>query len=221
MSKSNALAKKPQALKGEELKQEILRVALQHFAKKGFTKTNMDEIADEIGIHKPSIYYHLGKKEALFDAVIIAALEKHLHSLNTMLLQTAKPQQQLRAYITAFADNLSGENRYLANLLLRQIATEDGYFPDAALQSMSEVRKILQQILAQGIEQQVFKPVNPFMIHMLIVGFFTTYAASGHMQEKMAAIPDELDILQHAPSLHEAAEMVFTMLLDVLKPVNE
>ena len=218
MNKATASADKPQQLKGDALKQEILRVALQHFAKKGFTKTNMDEIAEEIGIHKPTIYYHIGKKEALFDTVIISALGSHLRKLYSMLETASTAEQKLKAYITTFADNLSGENRYLANLLLRQIATEDGYFPQAALQTMSEVRKILQQILTQGIEQQAFKAVNPFMIHMLIVGFFTTYAASGHMKEKIATAANDQDILQHDLSLHDAAEIVYNMLLDVLRP---
>lgn len=215
---STATAKTSQALKGEELKQEILRVALQHFAKKGFTKTNMDEIADEIGIHKPSIYYHIGKKEAVFDAVIISAMDAHLQKLQQSLGESNTPAQQLKAYITTFADNLVGENRYLANLLLRQIATEDGYFPPEALQKMTAVRKTLQAILALGIEKKVFKAVNPFMIHMLIVGFFTTYAASGHMKQKFAAANSDQDILQQDLSLHEAAEVIYGMLLDALRP---
>ena len=197
---NTATAKKSQTLKGEALKQKILRVAMRHFASKGF--------ADEIGIHKPSIYYHIGKKEALFEAVITSALDNHLHTLQQAMDEATSAEDKLRAYVCTFADNLAGENRYLANLILRQLATEDGYFPEAAMLKMADVRKILQHILNQGIEQGSFKAVNPFMIHMLIVGFFTTYAAGSHVKEKFAEVADEQDILKHAITLHEAADTI-------------
>lgn len=220
---SKATSAKPRKLKPsvEELKQDILHVALRHFAVKGFSNTNMDEIAEELGIHKPSIYYHIGKKEALFEAVVNSALENHLHDLTTRLDRAATPQEKLKAYILAFADTLSGENRYLANLMLRHVATEDGNFPASALEKMMQVQKILREILAEGIRQGIFKPVNPFMIHMLIVGFFNTYAASGHIKQRMADISSDSDILLQNISLHEAADMIYGMLLDTLKSAAE
>jgi TetR/AcrR family transcriptional regulator len=221
MNTATSIKHKKAKVSVEELKQDILRVALRHFALKGLSNTNMDDIAEELGIHKPSIYYHIGKKEVLFEAVINAALDKHLHELNNKLERTATPQTKLKAYIMAFADNLSGENRYLANLLLRNAANEDGYFPLSAMEKMKQIQKILQEILAEGIRKDVFKPINPFMIHMLIVSFFHTYAAGEHIKNRMVEISSDDDIFSQDISLQESADMIYGMLLDALTSTSE
>lgn len=208
-------------LKGEELIQEIMRVALHHFAVKGFAAANMDEIAAELGINKPTIYYHIGKKEVLFDKVIDKALDDHVQLLEQKLNNADKPEDCLKAYIHAFAINFSGDNRYLANLILRQVATEDSYFPKSALQKMHRVQTHLWAILQRGMEQGVFRTVNPAIIHMLIVGFFTTTAGGDSMKNKIAESTDQ-DITHHINvDLLEAADIVFGMLMDTLKAKAE
>lgn len=211
------MSKREAPLKGEALKQQIMQVALRHFALKGFSATNMDEIAEEIGINKPSIYYHIGKKEQLFDTVIIKAIEDHQRQLEQSLSKTDKPEERLRAYVLAFAQNFSGENHYLANLILRQVATEGGYFPKQALETMVKVQQRLWGILQQGTEQGIFKAVNPFQIHMLIVGFFTTSATSGVMKQKFAEAVQDEQMPDLSIDLFEAADMIYEMLMATLK----
>jgi AcrR family transcriptional regulator len=56
---------------GSDTRAAIQQVALELFTKKGYDATSLREIADELGIQKPSLYYHFKGKEdilrALFD----------------------------------------------------------------------------------------------------------------------------------------------------------
>lgn len=54
----------------EERKEEIIEVALKRFAHYGFSKTTMNEIADDLRITKANLYYYYPDKSALITDVI-------------------------------------------------------------------------------------------------------------------------------------------------------
>src|SRR5947207_3100951 len=51
--------------------QEILRVASQLLTERGYSNLNMDDLADVVGISKPTLYQHFKSKEDLVSQVLI------------------------------------------------------------------------------------------------------------------------------------------------------
>lgn len=54
----------------KDTKQKILDVALDLFSKKGYEGTNLQEIADNVGIVKSALYRHFKSKEELWNCLI-------------------------------------------------------------------------------------------------------------------------------------------------------
>jgi TetR/AcrR family transcriptional repressor of mexJK operon len=77
----------------------ILEAARKRFAYYGFSKVTMDEIASDVGLAKPSLYYYFPTKENLFRAVIGHEQEEFTRDIELMLKKEATAGEKLRQYV--------------------------------------------------------------------------------------------------------------------------
>ena len=81
-------------------KEELILHAAQHrFAAYGYSKVTMDEIAEDIGMAKASLYYYFPTKEAIFRSVIQHEQEDFLSRIKNVIESSLSAGQKFLEYI--------------------------------------------------------------------------------------------------------------------------
>ncbi|MDQ0779156.1 AcrR family transcriptional regulator [Streptomyces aurantiacus] len=69
----------------------VLDSALVTFARFGYRKTSMEEVARAARISRPGLYFLFSSKEALFRAAVTQALERDITTVERVLADTGRP----------------------------------------------------------------------------------------------------------------------------------
>src|SRR5213079_2294618 len=83
----------PRAVREEQM----LGVAGDVFAERGFHAASMDEIADRADISKPMLYAYFGSKEGLYSAYVERAGADLLARMDAAVDPSLQPDEQVRA----------------------------------------------------------------------------------------------------------------------------
>ena len=75
-------------------REAVLDSALVTFARFGYRKTSMEEVARAGHISRPGLYFLFDSKEALFRAAVTQALERDIAAVERVLADTERPLQQ-------------------------------------------------------------------------------------------------------------------------------
>jgi TetR/AcrR family transcriptional regulator len=103
----------------EDIRARILRAATRLFATQGFDGTALQEIADGVGIRKPSLLYHFESKDELREAVLDDVLSRWKDTLPRVLLAATAGEAQFDA-ITREIVSFFAEDPDRARLLVRE-----------------------------------------------------------------------------------------------------
>jgi AcrR family transcriptional regulator len=84
--------------------QQVLRVAHEQFARRGFAAVTMEDIALEVGVKKPLLYAYFGNKERLYEACMAPAGEALIAAVAGAVARASTPAEAVRLGVGAFYD---------------------------------------------------------------------------------------------------------------------
>ena len=87
-----------------DMKERILGVASRMFARRGFSGTSVQAIAEDVGIRKPSLLYHYPSKAALREAVLADLIVRWQARVPGIMAAAMSRQDQLDAILTEVSD---------------------------------------------------------------------------------------------------------------------
>jgi AcrR family transcriptional regulator len=141
----------------DEKKIKILGAARQLFARFGFRKTSIEEIAREAGIGKGTLYLYFSNKEQIFTTVLMDFGETIARDLELAAIGEASPDQKLKSYILAKTVQIHRlVNEYGVNTAAFEEAMELPMTKEVRLKFQQQQMLPLIQIITEGVEQGLF-----------------------------------------------------------------
>ncbi len=139
---------------------EILDAFVRYVAERGYDRTNLGDIADELGMSKGTIVHHFGTKAQMLRELEEAHLACQRDALKMVWSRLASPQDRIAAmiYASALLQVVARDATVASQREVVQLAD------DPAMQQVRKLRHQLQTLtideIRNGIEGGVFRSVD-------------------------------------------------------------
>ena len=194
----------------------ILDAASEVFADKGYDGARINELAEAAGVNKATLYYQIGDKEKLYHSVLIRIMSRFADDIEYAIQDAEDPVVSIRRFIEIFAHQ-TGNARYISPILLREIASGGRHLPDNALEQMGRVVSNIRKIITDGVDLGIFREVDPFFVHMLIVGSLNLYAANEPIRKRTSELLKNKHSSHHFDTPDDAAEKLFDLVFAAIR----
>ena len=92
----------------DDQREQILARASKLFARRGYTATSMNEVAEACGVSKPSLYHYFRDKQQLLLEIAAAHVARLEALVEEVGAETHEPEGRVRRLITAFLEVYAG-----------------------------------------------------------------------------------------------------------------
>jgi AcrR family transcriptional regulator len=149
----------------------ILEAAQRQFAHYGFAKVTMDEIANEIGMGKASLYYYFPTKENLFLEVVYREHDEFMNIVSAIVSDTLPASEKLIQY----AEQRFNYFNKLINLNITEVRTAaktkpmlKEVFKELAKRELKPIQTIIREGKATG-EFQIHSvdQISSLILHIM------------------------------------------------------
>jgi AcrR family transcriptional regulator len=168
-------------------REALLRASTELFALSGFDGVSVEEIAARAGVNKALISYHFGGKRGLYLAILHTTFEAVLQRLRELEASERRPDEVLRSFMAAFHEMATVERPFFPALLLREVLGAGRTFEDEILPNILALFGVMRRIIERGVQQGVFRPVDPLLAHVGIVGSLIFFYATEPTRRRMSA----------------------------------
>ncbi len=212
--KSQQLKGLPRQQQSALRKQAILQAAFREFTKKGFGATRIEDIAQQAGVSKGSVYIHFADKEALLTELVKERILPLLAQIQATTDKTLDTKELLHKVLLRLMSNISaGET----GLLLYLIISEGPHFPRITemyyqiviLPALEQIQELLKTALSRNElhhRQLVDFPqliIAPLLVSLLWQKLFANY----HQLDLAKMLSVHLDNIFTAPLASEKKEV--------------
>jgi AcrR family transcriptional regulator len=148
--------------------ESIISRSAKTFAKKGYRASTLQDIANELGVTKPALYYYVNSKHQILWMIFEEILDIYVHSAKEILDQNLDPNTNLRALIEGHAMSVL-DNKSFTTVFFREQPELSKEERDILKTRMRTYESIFVNVYRDGVRLGMFKPLNP---HAVIMGMF-------------------------------------------------
>ncbi len=144
--------------------QGILDAARRVIAMKGLSGTTMEQVAEEAGISKATIYLYFKNKDALYSNCVIDGFDLMLEKMRDSAAGVKDPLDRLRALLTAQVSAIEQERDFFRVFMTERM----GQFLDQTTEFGQEFAKrhkdytaLISDVLKEAVKKGLIKNIDP------------------------------------------------------------
>lgn len=151
-------------------RQTIIETAVRIFHDKGYRAATLDDVANELGLTRPALYHYVSSKEGLLSEIYLQALASFFDTIYEIGGMDLPPPEKLRLFMRRHLKTVVIENLTMFTVFF----SEENQLPksdfDRIHREKLKFNRVVEQIIAQGIDQGCFRPVNPRLYANAVIG---------------------------------------------------
>lgn len=149
-------------MRAPQRRSQLLEVALERFAARGFHRTSMDDIAEAAGVTKPVLYQHFTSKRSLYLELLDDVGAQLLITITDATSRAEAPRAQVEAGFAAYF-RFVAEHRSAFRLMFGIGPGRDEEFAEAVARVedaiTDEIAKLIEAELAPDHRHQLARAI--------------------------------------------------------------
>ena len=142
----------PKRLPADRRRQQLLDVALELFAERGYNATTMDDTAEAAGVTKPLLYQHFDSKRALYLELVDTVATSMLEAIGKAVAAAEGPRQQVEGGFAAYFQLVVTQPAAF-NLLFGSNVPNDPELSRAVRTVQDTIAEAIDPLIDAGLDQ--------------------------------------------------------------------
>lgn len=154
--------------KHEDKLAAILRTAAQQFSTNGYEATSLDMIADQLGMHKATLYHYVDNKESILYQCLVRSFGDLDAVMKSMEDRSIPVLERLRLFVRSLAaaqNNDYGRCQVLVGS--RPLDTQAG---DEIQRFKRRLDQTVRNLITEGIADGTIRPCHPGLFSAMLFG---------------------------------------------------
>jgi AcrR family transcriptional regulator len=172
-------AKKPAKRKQQQKvprkrRAEVLDIAARVFHEQGYEATSIQDIADELGVLKGSVYYYISGKEDVLFELLQEVHKAALKVVTEAVAQDGDPLQKIYRFVETLS-RFNADNQVRMGIFLHDFRSLSEDRRREIVRERDRYDRILRKLIGEGQEQgDVCPDLDPKLSALAIMGMINT-----------------------------------------------
>jgi TetR/AcrR family transcriptional regulator, cholesterol catabolism regulator len=172
------------------VRSDIVEAATQVFSQRGYHAASMTEIAERVGMRKPSLYHHIRKKEDLLFAIHEQLIDELIEQTTAALDPSMTPPEQMAAVLRVSFD-LIARHRDAVTVFLQERRAVSGARWNELVVKRDRYEQMVSGIIAEGTAAKAFADLPAAIAARGVLGMvnwgYTWFDPKGEMTAEQIA----------------------------------